>query len=113
MLLFFVLFVFFHTPAMISDMPTHKMCQYCIISRLVWLRSCLVFSIKLFWLLSSVLQVVNRKNQGYGLPADIWSLGCTVLEMLTRQIPYSHLECVSIMFLHFLFVLDLYMLMAR
>lgn len=40
-------------------------------------------------------QVVNRKNQGYGLPADIWSLGCTVLEMLTRLIPYSHLECVS------------------
>jgi serine/threonine protein kinase len=42
-----------------------------------------------------VLQVVNNKNQGYGLPADIWSLGCTVLEMLTRQIPYSELESVS------------------
>lgn len=37
-------------------------------------------------------EVVNRKNQGYGIAADIWSLGCTVLEMLTRQFPYSHLE---------------------
>ncbi|KAK3009497.1 hypothetical protein RJ639_013862, partial [Escallonia herrerae] len=36
--------------------------------------------------------VVNQKNRGYGLAADIWSLGCTVLEMLTSQIPYSHLE---------------------
>ncbi|KAF9587572.1 hypothetical protein IFM89_004030 [Coptis chinensis] len=33
-----------------------------------------------------------RKSHGYGLAADIWSLGCTVLEMLTRQVPYSHLE---------------------
>lgn len=37
-------------------------------------------------------EVVNRKNQGYGLAADIWSLGCTVLEMLTRQFPYSNLD---------------------
>uniref|UniRef100_A0A7N0RFZ0 mitogen-activated protein kinase kinase kinase n=1 Tax=Kalanchoe fedtschenkoi TaxID=63787 RepID=A0A7N0RFZ0_KALFE len=37
-------------------------------------------------------EVVNRKGNGYGLAADIWSLGCTVLEMLTRELPYSHLE---------------------
>ncbi|KAK4368496.1 hypothetical protein RND71_012288 [Anisodus tanguticus] len=37
-------------------------------------------------------EVVNRKNQGYGPAADIWSLGCTVLEMLTRKFPYSHLD---------------------
>ncbi|GMP47128.1 hypothetical protein CsSME_00015034 [Camellia sinensis var. sinensis] len=43
-----------------------------------------------FWMAP---EVVKRRNQGYGLAADIWSLGCTVLEMLTRQIPYSHLEC--------------------
>lgn len=48
-----------------------------------------------FWMAP---EVVNRKNQGYGLPADIWSLGCTVLEMLTRQIPYSHLECMQALF---------------
>ncbi|KAK9270789.1 hypothetical protein L1049_026374 [Liquidambar formosana] len=48
-----------------------------------------------FWMAP---EVVNRKNQGYGLPADIWSLGCTVLEMLTSQIPYSHLECMQALF---------------
>ncbi|KAL3745250.1 hypothetical protein ACJRO7_014371 [Eucalyptus globulus] len=34
----------------------------------------------------------------YGLAADIWSLGCTVLEMLTRQPPYSHLEGMQALF---------------
>ncbi|KAG5223855.1 mitogen-activated protein [Salix suchowensis] len=48
-----------------------------------------------FWMAP---EVVNNKNQGYGLSADIWSLGCTVLEMLTRQIPYSELESVSAIF---------------
>ncbi|GJW52563.1 mitogen-activated protein kinase kinase kinase 1-like protein [Tanacetum coccineum] len=43
-------------------------------------------------------EVVNRKNNGYGLAADIWSLGCTVLEMLTRNIPYSHLEGMQALF---------------
>ncbi|KAA8546357.1 hypothetical protein F0562_002904 [Nyssa sinensis] len=48
-----------------------------------------------FWMAP---EVVNRRNQGYGLAADIWSLGCTVLEMLTSQIPYSHLECMQALF---------------
>ncbi|KVH93462.1 Protein kinase, ATP binding site-containing protein [Cynara cardunculus var. scolymus] len=43
-------------------------------------------------------EVVNRLNNGYGLAADIWSLGCTVLEMLTRKIPYSHLEGLQALF---------------
>ncbi|GLT69476.1 hypothetical protein SLA2020_416240 [Shorea laevis] len=48
-----------------------------------------------FWMAP---EVVNLRNQGYGLAADIWSLGCTVLEMLTRDVPYSHLECMQALF---------------
>ncbi|KAK3184977.1 hypothetical protein Dsin_032263 [Dipteronia sinensis] len=48
-----------------------------------------------FWMAP---EVVNLKNHGYGLAADIWSLGCTVLEMLTRQPPYSHLEGMQALF---------------
>ncbi|KAH9751984.1 protein kinase domain-containing protein [Citrus sinensis] len=48
-----------------------------------------------FWMAP---EVVNLKNRGYGLTADIWSLGCTVLEMLTRQPPYSHLEGMQALF---------------
>lgn len=47
------------------------------------------------------MQVVKGKNKGYGLPADIWSLGCTVLEMLTGQLPYRDLECVRAILLLF------------
>nr|GMD83722.1 mitogen-activated protein kinase kinase kinase 1-like [Ipomoea batatas] len=43
------------------------------------------------------LQVV-RRNCSYWLAADIWSLGCTVLEMLTRQPPYCHLETIQALF---------------
>ncbi|KAL1561288.1 mitogen-activated protein kinase kinase kinase [Salvia divinorum] len=40
-----------------------------------------------FWMAPEVVW-----SKGYGLAADIWSLGCTVLEMLTRRFPYFGLE---------------------
>ncbi|KAK3419870.1 hypothetical protein EUGRSUZ_G00625 [Eucalyptus grandis] len=48
-----------------------------------------------FWMAP---EVVNPKFRSYGLAADIWSLGCTVLEMLTRQPPYSPLEAMQALF---------------
>ncbi|KAL2339840.1 hypothetical protein Fmac_007780 [Flemingia macrophylla] len=48
-----------------------------------------------FWMAP---EVVKGKNQGYGLPADMWSLGCTVLEMLTGQLPYFNFECMQALF---------------
>ncbi|KAJ9174821.1 hypothetical protein P3X46_013426 [Hevea brasiliensis] len=35
---------------------------------------------------------VMKQDKEYGFEADIWSLGCTVVEMLIRDFPYSHLK---------------------
>ncbi|KAJ6798426.1 putative mitogen-activated protein kinase kinase kinase 1 [Iris pallida] len=55
------------------------------ITKLNMLKSC---KGSVYWMAP---EVVNPRKT-YGSSADIWSLGCTVLEMLTRQIPYPNLE---------------------
>ncbi|KAK1440327.1 hypothetical protein QVD17_06152 [Tagetes erecta] len=49
-----------------------------------------------FWMAPEAVN--NRSNNSYGFAADIWSLGCTVLELLTRKIPYSDLKGMQVVF---------------
>ncbi|XP_062518818.1 mitogen-activated protein kinase kinase kinase 2-like isoform X2 [Corticium candelabrum] len=41
-------------------------------------------------------EVINGK--GYGRKADVWSVGCTVVEMLTTKPPWHELEAVAALF---------------
>eukprot|EP00249_Psilotum_nudum_P022750 c28631_g1_i2 orf=709-3417(-) len=43
-------------------------------------------------------EVIMQNNTGYEFAVDIWSLGCTVIEMVTGKPPWSEYEGVAAMF---------------
>ncbi|KAL5218211.1 hypothetical protein ABZP36_018895 [Zizania latifolia] len=63
-------------------------------SKINMLRSC---KGSVYWMAPEVVNANPKKT--YGPQADIWSLGCTVLEMLTRQIPYPNVEWTNAFFM--------------
>ncbi|KAJ7757741.1 kinase-like protein [Mycena maculata] len=48
-----------------------------------------------FW---SAPEIIRTQYKAYTRMADIWSLGCIVLEMCTGRRPWSELEAVAVMF---------------
>jgi mitogen-activated protein kinase kinase kinase 3 len=56
--------------------------------------------------LSKKNQVIMNSN-AYSLSVDIWSLGCTILEMATAKPPWSQFEGVSYIVTRFVFLVSL------
>ncbi|XP_064956559.1 mitogen-activated protein kinase kinase kinase 5-like isoform X1 [Musa acuminata AAA Group] len=51
-----------------------------------------------YWMAPEVVQATMNKDIGYDFAVDIWSLGCTIIEMLTGKHPWSGLEGAAAMF---------------
>jgi serine/threonine protein kinase len=48
------------------------------------------------WMAPEVVQATLVKDVSYGLAVDIWSVGCTIIEVFTGKPPWSGLEGVII-----------------
>ncbi|TVU23467.1 hypothetical protein EJB05_25836, partial [Eragrostis curvula] len=51
-----------------------------------------------YWIAPEVVRAILDKNVGYDVAADIWSIGCTMIEMFTGKPPWSDLEGPAAMF---------------
>ncbi|XP_058100256.1 mitogen-activated protein kinase kinase kinase 5-like isoform X2 [Magnolia sinica] len=51
-----------------------------------------------YWMAPEVMQAMMQKEAGYDHAVDIWSLGCTIIEMLTGKPPWSEFEGAAAMF---------------
>ncbi|KAG9440721.1 hypothetical protein H6P81_020886 [Aristolochia fimbriata] len=51
-----------------------------------------------YWMAPEVMQAMMHKDSGYDLAVDIWSLGCTIIEMFTGRPPWSEYEGAAAMF---------------
>ncbi|VAH31086.1 unnamed protein product [Triticum turgidum subsp. durum] len=45
-----------------------------------------------YWMAPEMVQATLAKDVGYDLAVDIWSLGCTIIEMFDGKPPWSDLE---------------------
>uniref|UniRef100_A0A0D3GLN7 mitogen-activated protein kinase kinase kinase n=1 Tax=Oryza barthii TaxID=65489 RepID=A0A0D3GLN7_9ORYZ len=51
-----------------------------------------------YWMAPEMVQATLNKDVGYDLAVDIWSLGCTIIEMFNGKPPWSDLEGPAAMF---------------
>ncbi|KAG6530054.1 mitogen-activated protein kinase kinase kinase 5-like isoform X1 [Zingiber officinale] len=51
-----------------------------------------------YWMAPEVMHATMNKDIGYDLAVDIWSLGCTIIEMFTGKQPWNGLEGAAAMF---------------
>uniref|UniRef100_J3MI69 mitogen-activated protein kinase kinase kinase n=2 Tax=Oryza brachyantha TaxID=4533 RepID=J3MI69_ORYBR len=51
-----------------------------------------------YWMAPEMVQATLVKDVGYDLAVDIWSLGCTIIEMFNGKPPWSELEGPAAMF---------------
>uniref|UniRef100_A0A453BP98 mitogen-activated protein kinase kinase kinase n=1 Tax=Aegilops tauschii subsp. strangulata TaxID=200361 RepID=A0A453BP98_AEGTS len=51
-----------------------------------------------YWMAPEMVQATLAKDVGYDLAVDIWSLGCTIIEMFDGKPPWSDLEGPAAMF---------------
>lgn len=51
-----------------------------------------------YWMAPEVMQAMMQKDSGYDHAVDIWSLGCTIIEMFTGKPPWSEFEGAAAMF---------------